>query len=84
MWRQRFEYLGAGQVLLCIFLELIMQSLTGINGLQGLVINLHTNPESACGIDVLCGQDAHLRMETAYAIAIAVIDKRLGKEGEQE
>ena len=59
MWRQRFEYLGAGQVLLCIFFELIMQSLTGINGLHGLVVNLHTNPKSACWIDVLCGQDAY-------------------------
>ena len=27
---------------------------------------------------------AHLRMETAYAIALAVIDKHLGKDGENE
>ena len=58
MWRQGLEVLRLGEVLWGVFLELVVQALTGIDDLQGLVVELHTETQAACGHHVLSGQDA--------------------------
>ena len=57
MWRQGLEVLRLGKVLRGVFLELVVQALTGINHLHRFVIELYTETQPTGGHDVLRGQD---------------------------
>ena len=59
VWRQGFEVLRLGEVLRGVFLELVVQALTGINHLHRFVIKLYTETQPTGGHDVLRGQDTN-------------------------